>query len=125
VLVNVVMGLGAFGFGLVIGWFTYFVNRYRTEVALADVATVIGALGGAAVLALFPAGSALFGAYGIGLAVGFFGYLVVLVVIMRKAGWPWTFLLDGRTPKVGPQEQKGHTPGRPLEPAPGEADNVT
>ena len=46
--------VGAFAFGLVIGWFTYFVNRYRKEVALADVATIIGAIGGGAVLALFP-----------------------------------------------------------------------
>jgi hypothetical protein len=74
---------GAFFFGTVIGWFTYFVNRYRTNVALGDVATVIGAVGGGAVLALFPEGTALFGAYGVGLAFGFFGYFLVLLRIAR------------------------------------------
>ena len=88
---------GAFFFGTVIGWFTYFVNRYRTNVALGDVATVIGAVGGGAVLALFPEGTDLFGAYGIGLAVGFFGYFVVLLVMVlcskdHKVSW----FLEGR-----------------------------
>lgn len=92
---------GAFAFGAVIGWFTYFVNRYRVEVTLADVATVIGALGGAAVLALFPAETALFSAYGIGLAAGFFGYFLILVVLVRRSeGWTAAWFLDGRRPKL-------------------------
>ena len=58
---NTLQEWGGFAFGLVVGWFTYFVNRHRKEdVSLADVATIIGALGGGAVLALFPAKSALF-----------------------------------------------------------------
>src|SRR5690348_8602907 len=92
---------GAFAFGAVIGWFTYFVNRYRAQVTLADVATVIGALGGAAVLALFPAGSQLFSAYGIGLAVGFFGYFLSLVVLVTvSSGWSAAWFLDGRRPAL-------------------------
>ena len=48
--------IGALGFGLVIGWYAYYVNRYRTDtVQLSDVATFLGAIGGAAVLSLFPA----------------------------------------------------------------------
>jgi hypothetical protein len=48
---------GAFGFGMVLGWFLYFVNRYRRgDVGLGDLTTVIGAIGGAAVTALFGAG---------------------------------------------------------------------
>lgn len=102
---------GAFAFGLVIGWCTYFVNRYRSEVALGDVLTIIGAVGGGAVLALFPAGTALFSSYGVGLAVGFFGYLVVLAVIVRRAGWGAEWFLDGRRPKIDPKRQVEGVPG--------------
>ena len=71
---------GAFGFGAVIGWFTYFTMRYSSGHALSDIATVIGALGGAAIFAIFPAQSVLFGAYGVGLATGFFSYVLILLV---------------------------------------------
>lgn len=109
---NTMAEWGAFGFGLVIGWFTYFVNRHRKdEVSLADVATIVGALGGAAVLALFPARSALFGAYGIGLAVGFFGYFALLaVMVWRAKGWTVEWFLDGRkpAPRRGQQPSEDH-----------------
>jgi hypothetical protein len=90
--------LGAGGFGFVIGWYLYYVNRYRGgNVQIADLVTVIGALGGGAVLDLFPAQSELFGAYGIGLFIGFFSYLLVLVVLVARSpkfGVEW--FLDGR-----------------------------
>ena len=99
---------GALAFGLVIGWFTYFVNRHRSDaVSIADVASVIGALGGGAILGLFPARSVLFGAYGIGLAIGFFGYfllLVVMVVSERGRGWTFEWFLDGRKPRPAGQQ---------------------
>ena len=72
--------IGAFCFGAVIGWFTYYTMRYSGSHALSDIAAVIGALGGGAILLLFPAGSALFGIYGIGLAVGFFVYVLILII---------------------------------------------
>jgi hypothetical protein len=70
---------GAFCFGAVIGWFTYYTMRYSTSHGLSDIAIVVGALGGGAVLVLFPAGTTLFGIYGIGLAVGFFVYVFILI----------------------------------------------
>ena len=90
--------LGAGAFGAVVGWFVYYVNRYRGgEVQLGDVVTVIAAIGGGAVLALFPAKSDLFGAYGIGLFVGFFGYLLVLVALVKQSrDFDWEWFLDGR-----------------------------
>lgn len=92
---------GALCFGAVIGWFTYFVNRYREKVALADVATIIGALGGALVLALFPEQTTLFAAYGIGLALGFFGYFIVLIaMVLSQKGWAMDWFLDGRRPPL-------------------------
>ena len=72
--------IGAGLFGLVIGWFLYYLNRYRKDVALTDLATVVGAVGAGAVLTLFPAKTDLFAAYGIGFAAGFFAYFLVLVV---------------------------------------------
>jgi hypothetical protein len=90
--------LGAGGFGLVVGWFLYYVNRYRSgEVQLQDFVTVIGAIGGGAILALFPAKSDLFGAYGLGLFAGFFGYLLVLAVLVRRSpNFDADWFLDGR-----------------------------
>ncbi len=68
---------GAFCFGLVIGWITSRTLLRSTEpVKLSDIATVIGAVGGGGVTALFK-GEDLFGMYAIGLAVGFFLYLVI------------------------------------------------
>jgi hypothetical protein len=94
---------GALCFGLVIGWFTYFVNRHRAgPISINDVASIVGALGGSAVLALFPAKSALFGAYGVGLAIGFFGYFVLLLImVLSQKGWTLEWFLDGRKPSPG------------------------
>jgi O-antigen/teichoic acid export membrane protein len=79
--------VGALAFGIVIGWVTYRTLRRRTDaVGLSDIATVIGAVGGAAVTALFDTDD-LFGAYCIGLFIGFFVYLIGAVTILRDVGW--------------------------------------
>jgi hypothetical protein len=57
---------------------TYYILAHSDSHGAKDIAVVIGSVGGAAVLSLFPAQSALFGAYGVGLAVGFFGYWAIL-----------------------------------------------
>jgi hypothetical protein len=89
---------GAFSFGAVLGWYLYFVNRYRKDaVALTDLATLLGAVGGGAVLALFPAGTDLFGAYGVGLAAGFFLYFIALcVMVWASPNFDRDWFLDGR-----------------------------
>jgi hypothetical protein len=94
---NIQLG-GAFGFGLLIGWYVYYINRYRTgDVQFSDLVTVIGVIGGAAILALFKPESDLFGAYGIGLAVGFFLYFIVLVVLVAASrNFTADWFLDGR-----------------------------
>ena len=75
---------GAFAFGFVIGWICYRSLRRRKENAsLSDLATVIGAVGGGAVLALFKT-QELFSGYAIGLAVGFFLYLIASWIIGGK-----------------------------------------
>lgn len=98
--------LGAGGFGFLIGWNLYFVNRYRSgPVSLGDLSALVGTLGGTAVLALFPARSDLFGAYGIGLFAGFFSYLALLAVLVARSenfGVDW--FLDGRRKPAPPGE---------------------
>lgn len=75
---------GAICFGLVIGWVTYRTLRRSTEsTQLSDIASVLGAVGGAAVTSIFD-DSTLFAAYCIGLAIGFFVYFIVGVVVGGK-----------------------------------------
>lgn len=76
-----VAGGGAVCFGFVVGWITYRTLVRRTgTVALSDIATVIGAIGGGAVVGLFN-DKRLFGLYSIGLAAGFFAYLLIFFVL--------------------------------------------
>lgn len=95
--------LGAAGFGAIIGWYVYFINRYRrADVQLGDLVTLVGVLGGGAVLALFPARSDLFGAYGIGLFCGFFTYFASLIVLVGMSpNFDADWFLDGRRKKPG------------------------
>jgi hypothetical protein len=90
--------LGAGGLGFVIGWYVYYINRYRrSDVQISDLLTLMGAIGGGATTALFPAKTDLFGAYGIGLFAGFFSYfllLIILVGISKNFDADW--FLDGR-----------------------------
>ena len=79
--------VGAWFFGLVIGWITYRTLRRSSEtVAISDIATVIGAVGGAAVTGLFNKGH-LFAWYSIGLAIGFFAYLIPAITILKDIRW--------------------------------------
>lgn len=104
------METGAFGFGAVLGWNAYFINRYRKDVLIGDLAAIISAVGGSAILVLFKAETVLFAFYGMGLAVGFFGYFVVLIILVAfsdKYGVDWLISGEGR-PMLGPGER-----GRP------------
>lgn len=111
---------GAACFGALIGWYVYYINRHRRDdVQMSDLVTLIGVIGGTAVLALFPARTDLFGAYGIGLAAGFFGYFLVLVFLVGVSrNFTADWFLDGRRKRpVDPfyiptrDEQGGQVPG--------------
>lgn len=93
--------LGAGGFGALIGWYVYYTNRYRKDdVRLSDLVTLVGVLGGAGILALFPARSDLFGCYGIGLFLGFFGYFFTLLLFVNiSENFTLDWFLDGRRKK--------------------------
>lgn len=103
---------GAFCFGIVIGWITYRTLRRTKTNGLSDIATIIGAVGGAAVISLFPSQSDSFGAYCIGLAIGFFAYLLVAGVID---------FFSARTPALKPVSKwLGNEHLEPDEPQPDE-----
>jgi hypothetical protein len=91
---------GAFAFGVVLGWFLYYTNRYRkADVSLADLATLVGVIGGGAITSLFGESKGeLFGAYGLGLATGFFAYFLTLIALVLASGGVFTlnWFLDGR-----------------------------
>ena len=68
---------GAFCFGIVVGWVSYRTLRRSNVGGLSDISTVIGIVGGAAVVALFPRATGEFGAYAVGLLIGFLSYVKV------------------------------------------------
>jgi hypothetical protein len=106
---------GAFGFGALIGWNVYYVNRYRKDVAIGDLASMLTAIGGAAITALFDKGGLLFGAYGIGLFTGFFSYFAFLLwLVHRSEGFTIEWFLDGRRPKLDEQNQQAGDGTRPF-----------
>lgn len=75
---------GACSFGLVIGWIVYrTLRRKEGSSALSDISTVIGAVGGGAVVTLFNEPT-LFAAYSIGMAIGFFLYFLVSLGVYGK-----------------------------------------
>jgi hypothetical protein len=90
--------LGAASFGVLIGWYIYYINRYRKgDVQFSDITTVIGLIGGASVTALFETKGSMFGAYGIGLSIGFFAYFIVLIILVAKShNFDSDWFLDGR-----------------------------
>ena len=89
-----IAGLGAFFFGLLLGWVFYRTLRWKARASvLAEVSTIIGALGGAAVLALFKS-DVLFGLYATGLVIGFFAYFAIDLLLSSNQGMqPWRQVL--------------------------------
>ncbi len=78
---------GSLLFGVVIGWVTYrTLRRQADKVGLSNIATVIGAVGGAAITGLFKTPDT-FGVYCIGLFAGFFSYLVLGNTVFKNVEW--------------------------------------
>lgn len=78
--------VGAICFGLVIGWVTYRTLRRQDEqISISNLASVIGAVGGGAVTALLPEGH--FSWYAIGLAAGFFSYVILGATLFKSVDW--------------------------------------
>jgi len=108
--------IGVFGFGAVLGWYLYFDNRYRKEVSFADFKGVLSVIGGGAALKFLnvPQDRLLpvFEWYGAGVAAGFFGYFLVLCVLIACSGGTFGvgYLIDGRSRVLAAGEMKEGTP---------------
>ncbi len=89
-----ISGLGAFFFGLLLGWVFYRTLRLNAGVSgVAEIASIIGVLGGAAVLALFKS-DVLFGWYATGLLIGFFAYFALdLLLYGKQQTQPWRMIV--------------------------------
>jgi kumamolisin len=87
---------GAVCFGMVIGWFVYYINRYRkSDLQFSDITTVVGILGTGAVTLL--ANTTIFAGFAIGLFIGFFAYLAMLIyLVSRSKNFDLDWFLDGR-----------------------------
>ena|SRR5271165_1360696 len=104
--------MGALFFGFVVGWVTYRTLRRSQTAGISDIASVIGAVGGAAVTGLFSKESGAFGTYCIGLAVGFFLYLITALFVANQAGKS-----DSANEWLGePPKSRGSPEGGPLPP---------
>lgn len=77
--------IGSVCFGMVIGWVLRFVLAFAKEITVGSLATIVSAIGGAAVTALFDSKGGMFAYYSVGLFVGFFVH-VLLVDIDPKTG---------------------------------------
>src|SRR6266581_3006683 len=79
--------IAAFGFGALMGWITYWTLRRTGEaVAVSSIASVGGAVGGAAIMASIGGGK-LFAWYCISLTGGFFLCLILNHTISKKTAW--------------------------------------
>jgi hypothetical protein len=116
---GVLVQAGACCFGVAIGYITYrTLVRSTDRTAISDLAAVIGAVGGGVITGVFPAGSALFAWYSIGLLLGMAVFFAVFGKLNGKkklaammAGEPE--VVSGR---VGRSEPDRTDPGRPAAP---------
>ena len=78
-----ISGIGAVCFGLVFGWLSYRTLPRKTgSAAISDIATITGTVGTG--ITTFFRDETIFGFYSLGLAVGFFAYLVVNLLLYGK-----------------------------------------
>jgi hypothetical protein len=80
------MKSGPYWFGVVIGYVTYRTLKHKKDAGISDIAAVIGAIGGATIVGLFPVVEGRFDQYAIGLAYGFFFFIVVFWVLAALYG---------------------------------------
>jgi uncharacterized membrane protein YeaQ/YmgE (transglycosylase-associated protein family) len=80
-----IVKVGSICFGLIVGWITYRTirNRERNPV-FSDITAIVGALGGGTIASLASKGELYFPWYCVGLAGGFFFYLIIMVPIISR-----------------------------------------
>lgn len=107
-----IAGFGALLFGLLLGWITYRTLRLKAGAGiLSDIVAVAGALVGAGIIALFRS-DVLFGLYALGLAIGFFAYVVLDLLFYGKQGvssWWAVVVPPSATPVLPPDAHASGT----------------
>jgi hypothetical protein len=106
-----ISGLGATFFGLIVGWIAYWILRLRAGAfVLSALITIIGVIGGAAVIALFK-DNVMFGWYSVGLVIGFFAYFAVVIVLYgQQEVQPWRFEQIAPPPPPAPPSSTSAPP---------------
>lgn len=111
---------GACCFGVAIGYITYrTLVRSTDRTAVSDLAAVIGAVGGGVITGVFPAGSALFAWYSIGLLLGMAVFFAVFGKLNGRkklaammAGDP--DVVSGRSARSEPDRTDPEKPAAPV-----------
>lgn len=105
---NLVQKIGAGGFGAIIGWYVYYINRYRSKpVLIKDLVTIIFIFLGGIIVQVIAAGTDLYLAYVIGFFVGLFGYFFALLAgIYISNAYTVDWFLDGRRSSTEHSDQK-------------------
>jgi hypothetical protein len=85
----------------VIGFVTYRTLKHKKDAGISDIASVIGAVGGATIVKLFPTGSDRFDHYAMGFAVGFFLFLIVLQWLAGGSGTATTATVTATESRTG------------------------
>jgi hypothetical protein len=75
---------GIFCVGLVFGYLLYYSVRHTKEFSIDLLASALGAVGGGTVVALLGKTDEWIGPYGLGLGVGFLGYLGLSLLLILK-----------------------------------------
>ncbi len=105
----VLADIGAFCFGLAVGYITYrMLVRTTNNASIADLGVVIGAIGGGAVTGLFSPGTDVFAFYSIGLLVGMAAYFLLFGLLK---GFPELAQVMGGAPVVWGEKPKNNGEG--------------
>lgn len=73
---------GIFSIGFVFGYLLYYAVRHTKEFNIELLSVAIGAVGGATVIGLLGEYEGWISPYGLGLAAGFFFYLVLSIILI-------------------------------------------
>jgi hypothetical protein len=99
----VMTAIGAFVFGLVVGFITYrTLVRTADKTAVTDLAAVVSAIGGGAVTKLYDPSGQPFAWYAVGLAIGIMAFFVAYGLMNSKEAL--AKVMSGDTLVAGAQE---------------------
>ena len=101
---------GIFFVGFVFGYLLYYAVRHTKDFSVDLLSSAIGAVGGGAVIGMLGRTELWIGPYGIGLAAGFFFYLILAFILIASGRFanlvgPGPILLLQRTLLGSPKQE--------------------